>query len=408
LNFDGEKIISPLDADGKVINNIKISGLTRTHESVIYQELLIRKDKIFKSGDYLESVIRIKNLTLFYRVETKIYLVEDNRVTVHFHLLDRWTLVPIFDVRTGGGSKYISFGLTERNILGRYQQGSFSWTQLDGVNSYSLQWTEPRLLKRRIMLNISASSSTRNYSLYDDKVEIIGGFTIKSNSYLVYLQKEFLWWLFWGVGLELNDTSFSEKHLTKKQKLANEKRSDLSFKPANVTTPFLKLTLGRLNYDQFFISGYQSQVQLRKAIGDDPFLDLIFSNKFFWLLPFSSNVGLQVKVGYTSADLIQYQFYLGGLSHVRGYLNNQFMSHKFLQANFENRLALINTTWITLQHVVFSDNLFLSEKKSVSSLGTGIRIRSRRITNFGLRFDYAVPLEDKMKASLSFRVKQFF
>ena len=79
-----------------------------------------------------------------------------------------------------------------------------------------------------------------------------------------------------------------------------------------------------------------------------------------------------------------------------------------MQANTEYRHLLFDSSWFTLQGVVFVDAVNVSGLRPAMSMGGGMRVSSNRIVGFGLRLDYAAAMGPTGGQSIAFGLKQFF
>ncbi|MEO1270031.1 MAG: BamA/TamA family outer membrane protein, partial [Myxococcota bacterium] len=182
-----------------------------------------------------------------------------------------------------------------------------------------------------------------------------------------------------------------------------------------------RLILGRLDRDNYLFQGVQMTNRLKRAstfIGSELDMNFIHSETLAYLrLPWQSNLAARLTVGHNNTDADQHLFFIGGLDYMRGYFDGQLRGHNFWQTNVEYRIPSIDTSWVVLQHVAFTDVGDVSERFGAlttferaprTSIGTGLRLMSPRIYRLTVRLDYAVTLDTQTPQALSFGAAQFF
>jgi outer membrane protein assembly factor BamA len=133
-------------------------------------------------------------------------------------------------------------------------------------------------------------------------------------------------------------------------------------------------------------------------------------------IPGRGNIAARLGVDVGNADQIQHQYYMGGLSEVRGYADSRFRGQNAWVGNLEYRVAPYVSNWFVLQTLGFVDGggvadtpTDLPRTLSAASAGLGIRLISPKIYRLVMRFDYAFPLiNDDGTSGFSFGAQQFF
>lgn len=114
--------LSPVEAEKKIISDIRINGLWRTRPSVVYRELLLKKGEPFTLFNLTESVQRLKNLRIFSIVTVALFSSAPGKVSVIMELEEKWTILPYARIGSGGGTTFFIAGIYDINIFGTYTE----------------------------------------------------------------------------------------------------------------------------------------------------------------------------------------------------------------------------------------------------------------------------------------------
>ena len=138
----------------KFVNRIKITGNTRTNDSVIRREITIFEGDPFNVTKLKTSINSLNRLGFFQTVNYKLVNLENNLVDI---------IIDVKEVNTGAvsfGVGYsslnntnITFGLKEKNFLGEGNKINLGVSLSDKKSTYNIGYTEPYFLDRQLSLS---------------------------------------------------------------------------------------------------------------------------------------------------------------------------------------------------------------------------------------------------------------
>jgi outer membrane protein insertion porin family len=180
-NFDNRTIsvVYSIDEGARVyIERIEIRGNTRTRDYVIRREFDISEGDAFNQVMVQRAKRRLEALDFFTTVEiSTVPGSEPDQIILVVDLVEKAT--GEFSIgagyATGGENKgvVVEASVAERNFLGRGQYIKLSISGGKNSRDFSLSFTEPYFLGRRIAAGFDILRQTRTYTNY--KSELIGG-----------------------------------------------------------------------------------------------------------------------------------------------------------------------------------------------------------------------------------------
>lgn len=408
-------------ASGKLIIDVFIQGNHKTKNAVIERELDFSKGEIFAEKKVLNSLRKLRNLRIFEDVAIKFFAKNSTTVEIHIIVSDRWTVIPIAKLGGGGGANFYVIGAFDVNSFGRYIELGAQYQNINGKDGGVVWFRNPRFLGQRLLFGIDLWQFMLNQPIYNADGDLSGAFNNTKKRVHFFTKKQLSRWLFIGGGIDYVIDSFDDFGLTDEQAVVNR---EVNFAlPKDVQQNYIELNmqLGELNYDRFLVAGWQTNIDTRttakKLYSDENSVEVIIKNTYFKKLKHQQNIGANLVVAHTTSDLLQNQFYLGGLLEVRGYVDRRFRGSNYWKANFEYRVPSYRSRWFVLQHVAFTDfgaiansfgSLFDSGNTYFSSIGAGLRFISPKIYRFNARLDVARALADDGGFDVSFGLQQFF
>ncbi len=412
----------------RILTRINVDGLNKTSESVVLSELDVTIGKELTPSDLGESFKRLYNLRIFSSIKFDLKKEGTNGTILTIHLKERWTLIPIAKAQGGGGITQFTLGAYDINSLGTFIEFGAQYENLNG-NSGFVQWfRNPKLFGQRLRLGYDIWNVTRNRSLFTNSVpdgevaEEIGGYTEHLERYNFFLDKEFVYWFNLGIGFERKRNVANTNDVSDEIRVKNDDNGIQMPGVLDEYAYYSYFRLGRLNYKNYLVDGFQSDWNFRIGDsgigGNESSRRVTQTTRYFILLPYEQNIGFNFSLGHTNSDNFQNNFFVGGLSHVRGFQDGQFIGQNFWQANFEYRV-----TSLRFRHFIVQQNLFFdignvsdefshlfsnSPKDPFQSIGTGVRIISPKIFRFNLRIDIAKAINYNKVTDISFGLQQFF
>ena len=156
------------------VQNINISGNTRTLDEVIRREMLLSEGDPFNTDKLKKSEQRIKDLGYFEKVDVKpVPGSAPNETNIDIKVSEKST----GELSIGGGysttdGPLADLSIKENNFLGKGQQLSLSGTLAARRTEFDFSFTEPYFLKRDLSAGIDLFDVTQNLqsqSSYDSK-----------------------------------------------------------------------------------------------------------------------------------------------------------------------------------------------------------------------------------------------
>ena len=154
------------------VNRINIHGNTRTEDEVIRREFRIDEGDAFNVSKIKDSRRNIENLNYFSKVDIQSVPVDANKADIDVNLEEKST--GYFNIGVGYSTvngALVSAGITENNFQGKGQQVSLDASVSERSNDYSLSFTEPYFLGRRLSAGADLFYSDEDYqdeSSYDN------------------------------------------------------------------------------------------------------------------------------------------------------------------------------------------------------------------------------------------------
>ena len=292
---------------------------------------------------------------------------------------------------------------------------------MNGKDGGVLWFRNPNSFGKRLLFGFDLWHFRQNQPIYRNDGDLLGAYNNTKNRFHFFLKKELSPWFFLGGGLDMVSDEFDDTGLTYEQRNANSSNNFLA--PSNAKQNFLELNvqLGQLNYDRYVIDGFQLNMDTRftsKQLDSiDNSAEFLVKGTYFKKFKYQQNIGVNIALGHTSSNLIQNQFYLGGLFEVRGYVDRRFQGSSYWRANVEYRVPSYRSRWFVLQHVLFTDfgrigdsprQTVNQQAQDFSSIGTGLRFISPKIYRFNARLDFAKTFGTESMFDISFGLQQFF
>ena len=395
------------------IDEIRITGLTHTKPQVVLTELDIKTPAKLSHEDLANALQRVWNLNLFVQVKHKIETI-DGKSVLTLTMEDRWTLVPIAKFGGGGGVSFFAVGAYNPNVLGKYLELGAQFESLGGRSSFVGWFRKPQLFgDRKARLGADVWNLSRNRLFYDEDRKEIGGFNTmrrRLNIFYDYFVTDFFRP---GIALDVQHDDTSESGLAKDTIEDNKKLNrDLETKDEY---QFVRLyaTIGRQDIEEELIRGFALMPSLQYQVNesDDPLF--LYRGDLLWAKDFKNrhNIAYRLSTGHNSRSTLSQDAFIGGLEHLRGFLDSQFQVTNFAFQNLEYRFPLRYSTRFTLQQVVFHDMGQLDgakEKSFVQAVGTGFRFIFPKIYRLNLRLDLGYSYGDFPGSNLSFGLQQLF
>jgi len=397
-----------------------VGGIGFTSASAIRRFMLIEPGHAFDQDTLDSDLRRLRTLGILYDLEAH---RDGDRVEVEAK--DRWSLVPFFGLRRGGGRTTARFGIADHNLAGQlataYAElnsntdvpfvqggpyGSFIYVEvprLFGTGfSTGVYWT-------RDFIDFASYGASGNTGfLYDRQRHDLRG----------ELRYELFPLVSLGTGVEVQRDRFGT--------------SDLS-RVAGVLPPAADATFGFVNVsfglvEQFVsqASGNDLKLELEGAkhgfLGSsaDVVIGSIAARSFSIPRP-GHNLVLQAQLQTSNGTSDSFFFHAGGLREIRGFPDAYFEGRTLLRGNAEYRLDVLQTNWLLRavgQVAAFTDFGYVTGRRGavagldyegpIVSAGFGGRYIPIAFARAVGRLDLAFGLAPRRTIDISFGGQQFF
>lgn len=364
------------------VDRIVIHGLTRTRASVVLRELPFAAGDTISEETWLFSATRLWNATLFNRVTSSIGReTRTGEVVATFALEENWTLNPLFSFAVGGNAGWVRVGASDNNMLGRFLELGAQYERFGDHNGFQTWARDPRFLGKRLDWVVIVERLVRpRPDFADQRVRIgseVGGLAW-NDKLRVTAKVEALY----DVLLPLDggdDTGVPRNWST---------LVEWGVRIGRVDTLRVRQRGVSLEVRQTLVA---TQLATMRGFGQG-WLELLALETLGerWNLAGRFQMGAQ-------GDAPEYlQFYLGGLTVVRGYVDNFARTSRYALLNLEARYVAYDSRWISLVAAGFVDAAVTARStggvQPMLSSGVGMRFLLPWMVKTGLRVDGAVPM----------------
>ncbi len=153
------------------INRINISGNTHTLDEVIRREFRLDEGDAFNVSKIRDSRRNIENLNYFSKVDIQSAPIDSSKADINVDVEEKST--GYFNIGIGYSTvngALLQGGITENNFQGKGQQLSVDGSVSERSKDYSVSFTEPYFLDRRLSAGVDVFYSDEDYqdeSSYD-------------------------------------------------------------------------------------------------------------------------------------------------------------------------------------------------------------------------------------------------
>ena len=333
-------VILPDAGLAATVGRIEIEGAATRPEAI--QALLdTRVGAQFDAGVWERDLRRLRNLDYFYDVEGTAREV-DGKMELRLNLRNKFSTLPVFKFKRGGGSSLITAGLYEINFLDRLLEVGGQYERFNGKPGYALWFRHPYLFSRRNRFGAEVIAHTVDLPLLTDRGEEEAYFENKETRWNGRLQRELAESLRVGVEFSVYQNDYKRDDGTADKTARNDRFQRMTTLHSGRTvsvTP--SVSLGRLDRDRYFVFGHEglAQVELaHRSLGSSfAFAKGQVGVTGGWRPAERWNLLYQAKLGSKTGREFQHKFYLGGLDTSRGFLDRQFRGEHMWQLNLEAR-----------------------------------------------------------------------
>lgn len=409
-----------VECEAAVISKIDVEG-ARTRPEVIRALLDTKVGAAFDPLVWERDLRRLRNLDYFYDVEGVVG-EKAGAVELRLKLRNKFSTLPVFKFKSGGGSSLLTAGVYEINFLNRLLEVGGQYERFNGKPGQVLWFRHPYFLSRRNRLGTEVYAHTIDLPLLSDRGEEEAFFENKEARWNGRLQRELSDVLGASVELSVYRNDFTRDDGSAAKTASNDRflRSTTLHSGRTVSvTP--SVTVGRLDRDRYFVAGHEgfAQVELaHRALGSSfAFAKGQVGATGGWRAGERWNLVYQARLGSKTGREFQHKFYLGGLDTARGFLDRQFRGEHMWLLNLEARPTLVDKPLWVLQGALFTDVAKTWDARNfgvdgfgrpIISYGAGARVIFPRVYRAVLRLDAARTERPIRQVGVSLGLQQFF
>lgn len=385
---------------GSTIRSFSFEGNRRTKESTILKLARIEQGDTISDSLLTLAEERLMKSDLFVSATVTPSDSGDLSISVS----EKWTIIPyingLFSQNRDANNRRISLraGIYDINFIGRNIILGGEYLYLDGTHNGMFFTGKDNIGSKRIKLRGNFKFSKGINSWFDDQGALEARFIVDrkigSVSGEIPLLNENL---YFGTSLSMYHDTLMESLNSIDSRELNDS-SGYSFSGDNSGVAWgISARYSGFKYHRFTYDGWGAKASMSHSFQNN-FQDYnTFSVGAQWYkrLPLESNLCMNFRGAVTDAHGDMSYIYVGGTNSVRGFSDGEFKGRAYLNGNFEYRLPSLNTKWIVIQHIFFTDLALVTDRATaldettyLQGAGVGIRILSPKIYSFMFRFDY--------------------
>ena len=391
-----------------IVKEIKFINLKRTNPKSLWKFINLKKGKPFSKKRHKESLQNLKNIKVFYEVDSKI-MIDGDEVIVHYICKDKWTLLPIARGGVIDQNFWLHAGVVDYNFLGYLMHfgGFYQYYQLHGGQVYLLA---PYLFHKQWGMNLLGyyfstlepidTFNPLEVSIYQVdrwQVEIFGIY------HITFKQR-----------LELGISYLDESYIKK-----DKNKAGANFLQQQKMIFKFWYTLDYIKYNNLLLKGISYKIRVEPVLNlptQFDFVKIESEYKHFFSFLKKDTLALRVFTGISNKLNDEYPaFVVDSFINVRGAGNKIKRGSIEVTFNIEYRYLVYEHPWFALQLATFFDNAYLfssissrDEHSFFNFFGGGVRIAIPKVYSLLLLFDYAFNLDDPKHHGFLFKVGQFF
>lgn len=317
-------------------------------------------------------------------------------------VVEKWTLLPSIQFRSGGGTSFLQTGVFDKNLAGLGIEAGVEYQRYRGKPGFRVYTNYPDLLPFNTEIAAEYLNLNRNQIWVTPQAVIPFDSKRKGGHFELRPISSDLF--YHGViGFENTHISYPNQ---------------AQFREGYLREFYFGGGFGRVIPVSYLNEGGELGGILRAA--GEPLSDYSYTRwdlKYtrFWRFGLHQ-IALQAELGHTTTPEIPLQYALGGFDTVRGFPDGEFRGPWKWNASFEFRPNLLDYQSLALQGVLFSDfgkiwgtrPVFNWRLDPVTSVGAGFRFIFPQFYRALIRLDFAQTLTPSRKWSIGLGGSQFF
>jgi len=407
--------------------DVDLSGVKKTRPSAVRRLMTTRSGVLFDAQTLRRDIARLRSTGILYDVEEHTVSAPDG-ARVELSLKDRWTLLPVFGLRRGGGRTAARVGLSDHNAFGQLfslygevtsnaEVPFISNGVGDRLGSY-LYARVPRALGTRFTPGVYWTREFLDYSRF------------RSDAQPVFIYERQRHELRFEGRYELTDVVAASAGVT----FTRDRFSQSALSPAAGELPasgdgtwfVVGAQVGTIEEELSRVRGTQLELTAARAMRGVLGADLSATSftaalRSFFVAATDVNLCGQVVARATTGRSDALLFRAGGLREIRGFPDAYFLAQQLVHANLEVRADVMRTNALVPaigQVAGFADLGWVGSRADavaglpysgpVASIGGGVRWIPIPFARAVGRLDVAVGMYPQRKVDVSLGGQQFF
>lgn len=413
-------VLASLPAGAATVSALRLDA-DRAAPAALEGLLETRVGAGFSPEVWTADLRRLRATELFYEVEGSSRAVAGG-VELAVKARNKFSKLPIFKFKRGGGISLLTLGAYDVNLAGRLLEAGAQFESFNGRPGFAVWFRHPYLLGPRVKAGTEVLRHSTALPLYSAEAREEAAFENIETRWNGRLVRELRPGLKLGLEAGVAKNRFLRDDSTPRRKALND--AFLAGRPLDSgrtvsLTP--TVTLGGLAREKHLVGGWEAEARLEgahRSFGSQfDFLKGTLSGLWGWRAHPLWNFAGQVRLGSKNGRAFQHKFYLGGLDTTRGLLDRQFRGEHMWMANLEVRPTLVERPSWVLQGALFSDlgktwdaRMFGTEgfHDPIFSHGAGFRLILTKVYRAVLRVDAARTQRPVEQTGVNVGLQQFF
>ncbi len=406
-------LISISTTNAKLVSIVEFEGLEKTNPNYLISLLDTKVGEKYDSLIVQKDVFLLRNLNLFFDVQSETKLVSDSTMAVTFVIKEARYFYPILSISGFDEQLKVNAGFSQINFLGRVQNFGVVYQYYDR-HSLSIFHSQKRHSNKLTGHEVSFSKYSTVEPLYFE--DTVSSFNFDNYS----ASGGLFFWLTNYLKVSLGGQYMYERYEQIDSAILNY-IMPLSFNKYQIRT---SLSYNKIEYIYEMLEGTKYKV-FSEYIGTDNFPDarfLKFTSQFSWYKMFgwNGNLAFNTKFGVSTNNFSPFSpFVIDGFLNVRGAGNRIERGTAEWIVNLEYRYTFFRNNYFAIQGAIFTDygairapgnrlNSFFNQSETHLYSGGGFRFRLKKWYNTSLRVDYSVNITNTKQHGLTFGFGQFF
>jgi hypothetical protein len=253
------------------VGNINING-AKTRPDVIRFFMDTKEGEEFDPARFANDIQRLKNTGLFYDISSDIQ-EKDGRRNITLSLTNKFSFIPIFKFKQGGGTSILTLGAYEVNYLDRMLEIGAQYERMSGKNGFVAWFRHPYFLSSKNRVGVEIYDHIFTLPLLTLEGEEEAFFDNNQSQWTIFIERRVKENLLAGLALNYYTNKFTPDNSTADKTTRNTQfNTKQELHDGTTISARPRLVLGRINADRFYVKGTKLSFSVEvaeNAIGSD-------------------------------------------------------------------------------------------------------------------------------------------